>query len=249
MLLGLLNPAMVTDSSVRHEWLERIMGSRIGRVLNMVPFILLMALASSNLLAALWSAFGTQMFLLALEWYRSRYNVRVAFPMVLTLTELFGFVLLIILVYSVTGFPWRLVTPILISLLFATVTISLILCKPFSMQYVSKITDEATWRSPEFLKTHMMITGIWEACFGLMALSVWIAYGVFSDSQSAGYIALGIVIPIVLPVFTTVCVSYLRSVADSDAEIRAGAASGHGNKKGEEFDGHLAAEKNTLSQS
>jgi len=181
-------------------------------------------------------------------WYRARYNVRVAFPMILNVTQLFAFVLLIILVYAVAGFPWRLVTPIIISLLFAVVTLSLVLCKPFTMQYVSKITDDATWRSPEFLKTHMMLAGIWETCFGLMALSVWIAYGVYPDSQSAGYIGLGIVVPIVLPVITTLLMSYMQTVAASDAEIRAGANASYGSKKDEESEGLLSAEKNTASK-
>jgi len=235
-----LDPDMASDQGHRHSLMEDVMESRIGRVLQLVPMILIFAVACSDIFAALWSAFGVQLFLMALHFYRSRYNPRVVFPLALELTAVTSYVLLIVLAYSIANFACTLVGPIVVSFYWTTVTVSLVICKPFSMQYVSKTVDSATWNSPEFLKIHFFISGVWEACFSIMVVCMWIGYGLFKDTNSTGYLILNIVIPIVAPVLTTLGLSYLRSVMEAEKDIRNGA--GLGKKADEEREGLLQGE-------
>ena len=228
-----LDSAMLTDQSHRRSLVEDVMESRIGRVISFAPMIIMMALACQDVILALWLAVVLEMLLIIVQWYRSRYNPRVAFPLAIQVTAFTVFVVLLILAYSIPGFDCKLPTPILVTAYFIMVSISLILCKPFSMQYVSKYTDEPTWRSPDFLKVHMFISGLWETTFGIMTICVWVGYGYYANTNSTGYLILNIVIPIVLPVLTTIAISYLKNVQDMESEIRGGAELGKKNDAGE----------------
>jgi signal transduction histidine kinase len=221
LLRPLLKPDTLFNQTNRRAWVEDVMEGRMGRVINLLPFILVMAIAAVNLLMALWLAFGFEVFLLTLAWYRSRYNPAVPFPLALSVTQLVTYTVLLILAYTVPGFPYRLVTPIVATALFATVAASLLVRKPFSMQFMANVVDDATWNSPEFMRTMWLVSGIWCAVFGVMTICVWIAYGLFPDPNSAGFIALGVVVPIVLPVLCALAMRGNREMQKEALNSRA----------------------------
>jgi hypothetical protein len=216
LLRPLFAKETLLDQTLRRAWVEDVMESRLGRVINLLPFILVMAISSTNLILALWLAFGFEIFILGLAWYRSRYNPAVPFPLLLSVTQLVTYTVLIIIMYEVPAFTYRLVTPIVVSALFVAAFASIVVCLPFSMQYVANVVDDATWKHPDFKKFMFMISGIWCAVFAVMTICVWIAYALFPDRNSGGYIALGIVIPIVLPVL---CGLVMRSNREMQKEV------------------------------
>lgn len=153
------------------------------------------------MIAAVWSAFGLQCFVMLMDFYRNRYNAAIPFPNILTTAVFLCYIVLVILAYVAAGFTPGLIGPIVVSTMFAAVLLSMIFGHPFTLQHSSHKVDEVTRKSPEFLKFNMALSAFWLLLFGVMMASIWVGYGVFhSDPNSIGYIILGIVIPVLMPI-------------------------------------------------
>jgi carotenoid cleavage dioxygenase-like enzyme len=72
-------------------------------------------------------------------------------------------------------FPWIADHALLFinSALAAIVYFSMLIGKPFSMQYAWEKVDPAYWRSPAFIKINWLITSVWAFFMTLMALPSW----------------------------------------------------------------------------
>jgi len=187
-----------------------------------LPFIFIMALSSTSTLLSLWLAFGFSLGLLILNFYRSRYNARLVFPMAIDVAAFTAYVILIILAYELSGFTYRLVTPIIVSVIFGVMALSMLICKPFTMQFVAKVTTDEVWRSPEFFRGHMFVAGIWVCGMALVVVAVWVSYALCSDTNGACYIILSIVVPIVVPLALMLITSYIKSVKEGHDAVKAG---------------------------
>jgi len=187
-----------------------------------LPFIFIMALSSTSTLLSLWLAFGFSLGLLILNFYRSRYNARLVFPMAIDVAAFTAYVILIILAYELSGFTYRLVTPIIVSVIFGVMALSMLICKPFTMQFMAKITTDEVWRSPEFFRGHMFVSGLWVCGMALVVVAVWCSYSLCPDTNGACYIVLSIVVPIIVPLALMLITSYIKSIKQAHADVEAG---------------------------
>lgn len=189
-----------TTSSSRHASMEAVF-DRWGRLFSFLPFIVIVSVAPKDLYAAVWAALGIEIAIQLGDIYRSRYNPAVAFPNILNTGSLVCYVVLVILVYTVSNFDRFLIGPIVVSTMFGTVFASIVVGYPFTLQHTSHRVDEKTKKSREFYKFNVALSCVWLALFGIMLASIWIAYALFSQDQGgAGQIILGIVIPVLCPV-------------------------------------------------
>lgn len=61
----------VTTTQGRHDYMENLF-DRFGRAMNIIPFILILAVADTNPTAAIWTAFSINFFIVIASIYRSR---------------------------------------------------------------------------------------------------------------------------------------------------------------------------------
>lgn len=55
--------------------------------------------------------------------------------------------------------------------LFLIVLVSILLRRPFTLQYAREQVPREFWNSPEFVRTNYVITGVWAAAFAVMVLA------------------------------------------------------------------------------
>ena len=61
----------ITTTQGRHDYMENLF-DRFGRAMNLIPFILILAIAGTNPTAAIWTAFSINIFIVFASIYRSR---------------------------------------------------------------------------------------------------------------------------------------------------------------------------------
>lgn len=61
----------VTSTQGRRDYMENLF-DRYGRAMNLIPFILILAIADTNPTAAIWTAFSINFFIVIASIYRSR---------------------------------------------------------------------------------------------------------------------------------------------------------------------------------
>lgn len=229
LLQPLRDPSVMQTSESRHEWLEALCDTRPMRAANIIPMIVVMAVACKDLIAAVWSAWAITLLVWVLEAYRHRYNPLVVFPNLIGTTSLTVYTLFIILMYTNSGFTPTLVSPVLISALCGVVIVSLCVRRPFTAQHAATRVSEEVRRSDAFLRLNMALTAFWAVLFSIMTVSVWCSYAFFRSDDcatNAGSIVLGTVIPIVLPVLGFAVTPYLvewlkgRGVAGGDKDAQ-----------------------------
>jgi hypothetical protein len=196
------NPTTLQTSESRNNYVERFMDSRAGRILGYVPIILILSLQCQNMYAAAWSAWGVNLFLNVLDFYRSRYNTRIVFPNWLRFTVLISMTVIVILVMTIPFDP-LLFGPITISTMAGAVLISMIVGNPFTMQQSAHQVTEEVRKSPKFLQFNNILSGFWLVLFSAMTICVWCSF-TLCDATCSNYntcsIVLGTVIPIAIPV-------------------------------------------------
>jgi len=148
--------------------------------LQWTPMILGLSLMSHHLIIGCWAAFGCSIFLLSVEAYRhyARGTVKV-FPKVMDLGNSalwasLGILVLVAPEEDDTMKTWN--GAIVTGGLGAIVLLSLLIKKPFTMQYAMETVPEETWKLPPgateptptmkgFLFVNMCITAFWVAIF------------------------------------------------------------------------------------
>jgi len=220
ILFNVLSTFCGGDNKVqeRHELVEAFWDKR-GRLFSMVPFIVILSVAATDMVAAIWTAFSVQVFLNLMDYYRSRYNPHVPFPTILNVAFLLGYIIVIILYYTL--FPPLssvYVSPIVVTSVFTAMLLSLIFQYPFTMQMSASRVDEETRKSDKFYKLNQVVTGFWVVIMAFTMVSAWCA--TLYPVGTPGQIVLGIVLPILFPVIghlvTPAFVEYLKSKAEKD---------------------------------
>lgn len=51
--------------------------------------------------------------------------------------------------------------------------LSVVLLRPFTLDYAKEHTDPSLWNDPVFMRTNMLLTSLWAAVFSLNALLAW----------------------------------------------------------------------------
>ena len=207
------------QSEQRHALIEGFL-DRHGRLLTMVPMIVILAVSSTNMLAAVWTAFAVSLFLFLLDFYRSRYNHFVPFPNIVQTSLLASYILCVILFYVlVPPLPSSYIGPIVVTAVTGAMATSLVLMYPFTIQYSAPHVDEETRNSLQFYRFNQIITCFWILLMGSATACVWASLTYPDDS--AGQIVLGIVMPIVFPVLgsilTPFVVNFLKSRGKANA--------------------------------
>ena len=183
----------------RQDYVNILTESQLANMLTWIPFILIMALASTNVKLAIWLAFSITALIALIQLYHHSYKPE--YPMLYWLNSgsFLGYLGLGI-ANEIRPFSYTLISPITISVLAITVITSLVVCSPFTMQFARVGIPESVAKSPYFLKINNFLTGVWVGLFAIMAGSSWASWGAALESGSAGEIILSIVIPIVIPI-------------------------------------------------
>jgi hypothetical protein len=74
--------------------------------------------------------------------------------------------------------------------LFAIVLVSMIVRRPFTLQYARESVPEALWSTPEFLRTNYVITAAWALAFAVMVAAEFCLLYVPDFPHRAGIIAI-----------------------------------------------------------
>jgi hypothetical protein len=61
---------------------------------------------------------------------------------------------------------------------------SMLVGRPFTMQYAKENVDPSLWRTRGFIRTNYVITGVWAVAFLVQAAAGWYADGVLHDSNN-----------------------------------------------------------------
>jgi hypothetical protein len=61
---------------------------------------------------------------------------------------------------------------------------SMLVRRPFTMQYAKENVDPSLWKTPGFIRTNYVITGVWAVAFLVQAAAGWYADGVLHDSNN-----------------------------------------------------------------
>ena len=196
---SVLDVAAESFKSSFKNWMERTGG--------MVPLIVFFGLAPKDMPAAIWSAFGIQLFLILLDGYRSRYNNKVPFPGIVPVSLLLSYILCIILYYSlVPPLSSAYIAPIVTSGVTLGMLLSLVCMYPFTMQYSAPKVDESMRKSLAFYRSEQRFTLFWIVLMGVATGCTWAS--LLFESNSTGRMILGMFIPLV---FTTLPVDILSS--------------------------------------
>jgi len=188
-------------SSGRHSWADLVLND-LGQIVGWVPYIIVMCVASTNEEAALWGAFGSMTALIALGVYRHSYAPK--YPLVQWLDggQWVGFLALAI-TWEATRFNYKLISPISTSVLLITTFVSMVVCKPFTIQYARLKVDDKVAASSGFLKFNYILTSVWLVVFLVSSVCTWVAWALHDDNlkslSSTGYLILGTIVPILLP--------------------------------------------------
>jgi hypothetical protein len=188
-------------SSGRHSWADLVLND-LGQIVGWAPYIIVMCVASTNEEAALWGAFGSMTALIALGVYRHSYAPK--YPLVAWLDggQWVGFLALAI-TWEATRFNYKLISPISTSVLLITTFVSMVVCKPFTIQYARLKVDDKVAASSGFLKFNHILTSVWLVVFLVMSVCTWLAWALHDDIHkslsSTGYLILGTIVPILLP--------------------------------------------------
>ena len=182
----------------------------------MVPLIVILAVASTDMPAAIWTAFGVQLLLDLLDGYRSRYNNKVPFPGIVPVSLLISYIVCIILYYVLTPPLSSLyIGPIVTSGVTLGMILSVVCMYPFTIQYSAPTVDEKIRKSLVFYRFNQIIAFFWIFMMGCATGCTW--GSLQFDNGSAGQIVLGNVMPIVFPLLagflTPHLVTFLRSKA------------------------------------
>lgn len=95
------------------------------------------------------------------------------------------------------------------TMLFLIALISILIKKPFTIQYAKESVDEKYWETESFIKTNYIISIVWTTGFGLMAISALI--GLYTpDLKETAFKWAPLVITIILLTFTQWYPEYVK---------------------------------------
>lgn len=190
--------AVLTEREKRHAFVEAFLQRR-GRLIQCIPLIMMLAVADTNMLAAVWTSFAVSVFINLMDYYRTRYNPDAYFPMVLNLSALCAYIAIVIIFYVRPTFDLRrYVGGIIISFMFLGVLLPLLVGFPMTLQTTSIKVQPPVRGSWPFTLFNIYLTLCVLFAMACMLVCVWCS--ILFDQGSAGQIALGVVMPIVLSV-------------------------------------------------
>ncbi len=240
MIRTLIANAELDSSEGRHETMDAIMESRIGKVIRWLPMILILILANKNEYAAVWSAWGTSLLGLAIGFYRNSYNPMI--PRVNILAggskcfffffeipnlnknkneKVFvGYTSLLIYSYAVKwDYNYRAINPTVLSVLFVTVVFTALIGHSFIEQAGRYRVSPEVAATDGYKKLVNFLTVCWSILFFVVALCAWLGLGL-TDPGSTGYTILSVVVPITLIVLgallTPIVAEHLKKKAGID---------------------------------
>jgi len=203
----------------RHGYVDVLVEAPLGRVVQFVPFILIIVLSSAYETLSIWLAFGVSVLICLLDKYHSTYKPRFSSWYWLNVGPMVAYLAMGI-VFAFKPFPAGLISSISVTVMWGSVLLSMLVGNPFTYQYAkSSAPDEALAR-PGFMKICHLLAGYWLFLFTVMIIVSWVDYAMPWSKGSAGHIILGIVIPVCIPLFgaTTmpILLEYLRKKAAGD---------------------------------
>jgi hypothetical protein len=202
------------------------MESPIGSIFTYSPLILLLTLSCTHELAAAISAWSVNMILFIIDYYRSQYRQDIPFPNFLKTIELISFTIIVICcLIDIDDFSPKLFGPIILSSLSLGILLSVIVSRPFTLQFSRQRVSPEVASSPKFIVFNNFISMYWFMILTCSTICVWVAYFFQPDctSTSSGssttdqVIAqiFGTVIPLLLPMIgfglMPRVITYLRS--------------------------------------
>jgi hypothetical protein len=200
----------------RREYVDFVVGGRVGHILSFLPFILMIAISQAQPSLALWLSFGACSLSAAFQFFHATYTPNSPFLYWFTASSWITYLILAI-VYELVPYNPTLIRNITISSLVVAVLLSILVRSPFTMQYARAKVSNDVADSPGFLKLNMYLSGFWLLLFAAMAACMWGSYP-FSNGSTANVI-LGTVIPILAVIVGFVLspsvVAYLESKGNS----------------------------------
>ncbi|KAH9259688.1 hypothetical protein BASA81_002110 [Batrachochytrium salamandrivorans] len=190
--------AVLNERERRHAVVEQFLQRR-GRLIQCIPLIMMLAVANTNMLAAVWTSFAVSLFINLADYYRTRYNPDAYFPMVLNMSSLCSYIAVVIIFYVRPTFDLRrYVGGIIISFMFLGVLLSLLVGFPMTLQTTSIKVQPPVRGSWPFTLFNIYLTLC--VLFGMACMLVCVWCSILFEEGSAGQIVLGIVLPLVLAV-------------------------------------------------
>ena len=179
----------LTSSRGRHEFLDALMVSAIGRLFRFLPLIIMLATVHHNVLAATWGAFCSRLALNSLAWYQSRYNSRVVFPALvpfLLLAYYFALALTFTLVPE-----WRqgssnayiYVGPVSSTILCLFLALSIFVGKPWAEQHTQLVFPESAQDTLAFQQLNVKLTVYLLVMVSVVVVFAWLTATVWSSSE------------------------------------------------------------------
>jgi hypothetical protein len=193
----------LSSSSGRHDYVDLLLND-LGNLVMWLPFVIVMAVASTSEEAALWGAFGVMTALIALGVYRHRYAPKYAPVFWLQGGQWIGY-LAMACVWEATEFSSTLISPISVTVLLVTCMASMVVCQPFTLQFARLKVDDKTAASPVFLTFNYILTSFWLVIFVITVTCSWVAWALHDNKRDwlspTGYLILGTIVPMALPIF------------------------------------------------
>ena len=206
-----------SSSSQPTVGIPAILISIIRMLMDWITLILMMVLPSttSNYALVFGIVFGVGSLIFIYNGYRYHVKQIKIFPKVLELgILLINLAMLIFEVVQKPSYHWsRYWTSVITSsCLFGLVTISMIIGKPFTLQFAMEAVDEKFWSNPNFLLVNYHITFVWWLDFGFSIMFSLLSIYVYPNN-SAAKTAPGIILLILALLFTKKYPEYVRGKA------------------------------------
>lgn len=173
---------------------ERLLSSK---AFGFLPFLVLMVVAPTKPQLALWIGFGLMTLVIALEVYRHTYKPK--HPPLYWLSCAFWCTFLGLAVARYfTDFGNKLISAVISTVLFATCALSMLVGRPFTMQFSQAMVPEQVAKSEGFVKVNYALTSVWLVIFAIMTTCSWVAQQL-TNLPYAAEVILAWVVPIILP--------------------------------------------------
>jgi hypothetical protein len=171
---------MMSQKSKRANVLDRILANPLVGLAPWIVYSIVEGEGRLELSAAV--ALGTGLLVLSLNWIRG------SSPKILEWADVtyFGALAVVVALASDSTYGWLELWggEVANIALLAIVLGSVVIRKPFTLQYAMEDTPREFWNTPEFMRVNYLITWVWVAAFGIEALSGFAGDAILDDSNN-----------------------------------------------------------------
>ncbi len=203
------------DQDERRPAIECICEGKLGKLINFFPFIFVMGFSNTHPQAALWVSTAISILVMGVNYYRSTYNVKVPALSVLDLTQSVT-LLTQAIVHACIDYDKNVIGAITVSAIAGVMVLSLLVCRPFTLQFSVPMVSETIAKSRSFMLVNYAITMYWAIILSVVTACSWVSY-LCIDRDDAWRSVLSTWIPTCLPIVAALgqpmFIAYLKSRA------------------------------------